>query len=73
MAFAAAKPEILAPVAYSAYTSPVAYSSPIVAAPGVSAYSYPYAYSAYSAYSPYASYYGAYYWKCLGQSVENVI
>ncbi|KAH8295644.1 hypothetical protein KR018_001112, partial [Drosophila ironensis] len=69
VACVAAKPAVLAaPLAYSAYSSPLvaaspysaaytaAYTAPVAAA--YSAYSYPYAsaYSAYSAY-PYAAYY----------------
>ncbi|RVE44664.1 hypothetical protein evm_010683 [Chilo suppressalis] len=68
LAFAAAKPGIVAPVAYTApvaaaytapvaaaYTAPVAYSAPLAA---YSAYTAPVAaYSAYSYASPYAAYY----------------
>ncbi|RVE44671.1 hypothetical protein evm_010690 [Chilo suppressalis] len=60
LAFAAAKPGIVAPVAYTApvaaaYTAPVAYSAPLAA---YSAYTAPVAaYSAYTYASPYAAYY----------------
>ncbi|XP_028167238.1 pupal cuticle protein C1B-like [Ostrinia nubilalis] len=64
LAFAAAKPGIVAPVAYTAaYTAPVAaaYTAPVAAA-----YTAPVAYSAYSAYPAYSAYtyaspYAAYY------------
>ncbi|KAL0871994.1 hypothetical protein ABMA27_004434 [Loxostege sticticalis] len=64
LAFAAAKPGVLAPVAYTAaYTAPIAaaYSAPVAAA-----YTAPVAYSAYSAYPAYSAYtyaspYSAYY------------
>ncbi|KAL0822587.1 hypothetical protein ABMA28_004627 [Loxostege sticticalis] len=64
LAFAAAKPGVLAPVAYTAaYTAPVAaaYTAPVAAA-----YTAPVAYSAYSAYPAYSAYtyaspYSAYY------------
>ncbi|RVE44669.1 hypothetical protein evm_010688 [Chilo suppressalis] len=64
LSFAAAKPGIVAPVAYSAYTAPVtaAYTAPLA----YSAYSAPFAaysspvaaaYSPYAYASPYAAYY----------------
>lgn len=58
VAIVAAKPGILAPVAYSAYSSPIvsAYSAPLVA----STYSSPYVHSPYVA-SAYSAYPGAYY------------
>ncbi|KAL0822584.1 hypothetical protein ABMA28_004624 [Loxostege sticticalis] len=67
LAFAAAKPGVLAPVAYTAaytapvaaaYTAPVAYSAYTAPVAAYSAYTAPVAaYSAYTYASPYAAYY----------------